>query len=97
MAWLPACPALPDPARLRLRPILMTTMAALIAAVPLALGSGSGSELRQPLGIAMIGGLAVSQLLTLFTTPAVYLLLDRLAQGLRRRGQGAPAGEGSAS
>ncbi|MFO1075714.1 MAG: efflux RND transporter permease subunit [Geminicoccaceae bacterium] len=82
---------------LRFRPILMTTMAALIAAVPLALGSGSGSELRQPLGIAMIGGLAVSQLLTLFTTPAVYLLLDRLAQGLRRRGQGAPAGEGSAS
>ena len=73
---------------LRFRPILMTTMAALISAVPLAFGSGSGSELRQPLGIAMIGGLAVSQLLTLFTTPAVYLLLDRIAGWLRRRGIG---------
>ncbi|MUZ75394.1 multidrug efflux RND transporter permease subunit [Agrobacterium vitis] len=70
---------------LRFRPILMTTMAALISAVPLAFGSGSGSELRQPLGIAMIGGLAVSQLLTLFTTPAVYLALGRTAQWLRQR------------
>ncbi len=69
---------------LRLRPILMTTMAALISAVPLAFGSGNGSELRQPLGIAMIGGLAVSQILTLFTTPAVYIALDSLAQKLRR-------------
>ena len=73
---------------LRFRPILMTTMSAMISAVPLALGSGSGSELRQPLGIAMIGGLAVSQLLTLFTTPAVYLALDHVAQGLFRRGSG---------
>lgn len=73
---------------LRFRPILMTTMAALISAVPLAFGSGSGSELRQPLGIAMIGGLAVSQLLTLFTTPAVYLVLDRIAGWLRQRGIG---------
>jgi multidrug efflux pump len=71
---------------LRLRPILMTTMAALISAVPLALGSGSGSELRQPLGIAMIGGLVVSQLLTLFTTPAVYLVLDRVGRWSRGRG-----------
>ena len=61
----------------------MTTMAALISAVPLAFGSGNGSELRQPLGIAMIGGLAVSQVLTLFTTPAVYIALDSLAQKLR--------------
>jgi len=71
---------------LRFRPILMTTVAALISAVPLAFGSGSGSELRQPLGIAMIGGLCVSQLLTLFTTPVVYLALDRLAKWLRERG-----------
>ena len=71
---------------MRFRPILMTTFAALISALPLALGSGSGSELRQPLGIAMIGGLAVSQLLTLFTTPAIYLALDFAAGWLRERG-----------
>jgi multidrug efflux pump len=71
---------------LRLRPILMTTMAALIAAVPLALGTGSGSELRHPLGVAMIGGLVFSQALTLFTTPAVYLAMDRMAAWLRARG-----------
>jgi multidrug efflux pump len=69
-----------------LRPILMTTMAALIAAVPLALGTGSGSELRHPLGVAMIGGLVFSQALTLFTTPAVYLAMDRMAAWLRARG-----------
>ena len=73
---------------LRFRPILMTTFAALISAVPLAFGSGSGSELRQPLGIAMVGGLLVSQLLTLFTTPAVYLALDMAAAWLHRRGIG---------
>jgi multidrug efflux pump len=63
---------------LRFRPILMTTMAALLGALPLALGAGTGSELRRPLGITIIGGLIVSQMLTLYTTPVVYLTLDRL-------------------
>ena len=70
---------------LRFRPILMTTMAALLGAVPLVLGSGVGSELRQPLGIAMVGGLMVSQVLTLFTTPVIYLYFDRLAQRFQQR------------
>jgi multidrug efflux pump subunit AcrB len=69
---------------LRFRPILMTTAAAMLAGVPLALGTGTGSEMRQPLGYAMVGGLALSQLLTLYTTPVVYLYLDRLQVWLGR-------------
>jgi multidrug efflux pump len=70
---------------LRFRPIMMTTMAALLGAVPLALGTGTGSELRRPLGITMIGGLVISQMLTLFTTPVIYLFFDRLARRFSRR------------
>jgi len=69
---------------LRFRPIMMTTMAALLGGVPLALGTGTGSELRRPLGIAIVGGLIISQMLTLFTTPVVYLYMDRLATWLHR-------------
>ena len=63
---------------LRFRPIMMTTMAALFGALPLAFGTGTGSELRRPLGLTIVGGLIVSQLQTLFTTPVVYLYMDRL-------------------
>jgi multidrug efflux pump len=74
---------------LRFRPILMTTMAALFGAVPLAFGTGTGSELRRPLGIAIIGGLIVSQLLTLYTTPVVYLYMDRFSLWWAHRSRGA--------
>jgi multidrug efflux pump len=79
---------------LRFRPILMTTMAALLGALPLMLGTGVGSELRHPLGVVMVGGLIVSQLLTLFTTPVIYLGFSALAARLRRRG--GKAGEAAA-
>jgi multidrug efflux pump len=72
---------------LRFRPILMTTMAAMFGALPLALGTGTGSELRRPLGVTIIGGLLVSQVLTLYTTPVVYLYLDRLRLRILRARQ----------
>jgi multidrug efflux pump len=75
---------------LRFRPIMMTTMAAMLGAIPLALGTGDGAELRRPLGISIVGGLLVSQLLTLYTTPVIYLYLDRFRLWTRRRLRMAP-------
>ena len=77
--------AIYEAAVLRFRPIMMTTMAALLGAIPLAIGTGDGAELRRPLGISIVGGLIVSQLLTLYTTPVVYLYLDRFRLWTRRR------------
>src|ERR1043165_573885 len=79
---------------LRFRPIMMTTFAALFGGLPLALGSGVGSELRRPLGIAIVGGLLLSQVLTLYTTPAIYIFFDRLAAKFRHaRARGETEGE----
>ena len=78
---------------LRFRPIMMTTMAALLGGLPLALGSGTGSELRRPLGITIVGGLLLSQLLTLYTTPVIYLWFDRLARRFSKRGSEGPSTE----
>jgi multidrug efflux pump len=89
--------AIHEAALLRFRPILMTTVAALFAALPLMLGAGTGAELRAPLGISIVGGLLVSQLLTLFTTPVIYLFFDRLAAAARhRRGRAADADQAPA-
>ncbi len=87
--------AIHQAALLRFRPILMTTLAALAAALPLMLSFGDGAELRRPLGIAIFGGLVLSQLLTLFTTPVVYLAFDRLGRGFSGRGASQAAEEGA--
>jgi multidrug efflux pump len=80
---------------LRFRPILMTTLAALLGALPLIVGNGTGAELRRPLGVAIVGGLLVSQMLTLFTTPVIYLMFDRIAMRFGRKAS-APSGEPAA-
>src|SRR5690606_21595874 len=85
---LPAFKSIHHAALLRLRPILMVNVAALLAAVPLLLGAGEGSELRRPLGITILGGLMMSQLLTLFTTPVIYLYVEGLRARLARRRSG---------
>jgi multidrug efflux pump len=89
----PPAEAIYEACLLRFRPIMMTTMAALLGALPLAIGSGVGSELRHPLGIAIIGGLIVSQVLTLYTTPVVYLAFDRLARRFNAGRASAPSRE----
>jgi multidrug efflux pump subunit AcrB len=80
----PAQEAIYEACLLRFRPIMMTTFAALFGGLPLALGTGTGSELRHPLGVTIVGGLLVSQLLTLYTTPVVYIWFDNLAKRMKR-------------
>jgi multidrug efflux pump subunit AcrB len=82
-----------EAATLRFRPIMMTTMAAILGSLPIAIGIGAGSEFRRPLGVAVVGGLVVSQVLTLFTIPVTYLYMERFSEWLRRTGHrpGRPA------
>jgi multidrug efflux pump len=92
-----ATDAIYDASLLRFRPIMMTTMAALLAGIPLALGTGIGSEIRRPLGIAMVGGLLLSQALTLYTTPVIYIFFDNLGRRFshapaKRSGESSPDG-----
>jgi multidrug efflux pump len=89
-----ATDAIYDACLLRFRPIMMTTMAALLAGLPLALGTGFGSELRRPLGIAMVGGLLLSQVLTLYTTPVIYIFFDNLAQRFTKKSNQPETGDG---
>ena len=77
--------AIVEAALLRFRPIMMTSTCALLGSLPIAIGAGAGAELRQPLGVSVVGGLVLSQLLTLYITPVVYIYLDRLDRTLKRR------------
>ena len=88
---LSALDAIREACLLRFRPIMMTTMAAMLGALPLAIGMGDGGELRQPLGIAIVGGLILSQVLTLYSTPVIYLYMDRFSAWSRRRRTGGAA------
>jgi multidrug efflux pump len=87
---LPPLESIHQACLLRFRPIMMTTLAALLGGLPLALGSGTGSELRRPLGISIVGGLLISQILTLYTTPVIYLYMDRLARWVSPNRENAP-------
>jgi HAE1 family hydrophobic/amphiphilic exporter-1 len=88
---LPADEAIVEACLIRFRPIMMTTMAAIFATLPLAFGSGTGSEMRQPLGIAVVGGLVFSQMLTLYVTPTFYVSMERLTRAFRRQHKEIPA------
>ena len=90
-AGLSPLDAIREACLLRFRPIMMTTMAAMFGALPLAIGMGEGGELRQPLGIAIVGGLMLSQMLTLYSTPVIYLYMDRFSSWNRRRRIGGAA------